>query len=51
MKILVLGASGMAGHTISLYFKEKGHDVYAYSRKPFLHCKNIIGDVFESGRY
>lgn len=51
MKILVLGASGMAGHTISLYFKEKGHDVYAYSRKPFLHCKNIIGDVFEAEKF
>ena len=51
MKILVLGASGMAGHTISLYFKDKGHDVYAYSRKRFLHCKNIIGDVFESEKF
>ena len=46
MKILVLGASGMAGHTISLYFKEKGHDVYAYSTSKVSFCKSIVGDVF-----
>lgn len=28
MKVLVLGCNGMAGSTISQYFKEKGHDVY-----------------------
>ena len=27
MKILVLGCNGMAGHLISLYFKEQGHEV------------------------
>lgn len=48
MKILVLGATGMAGHTISLYFKEKGNNVIAFSREPFLHCKNIIGDIFDT---
>lgn len=50
MKILVLGATGMAGHTISLYFKEKGHDVVAYSRSSFGYCENIIGDVFDKYR-
>ena len=29
MKILVLGATGMAGHTISIYLSEAGHDVTA----------------------
>ena len=47
MKILVLGATGMAGHTIALYFKEKGYDVTAYSIVPFPYCKNIVGDAFE----
>jgi len=47
MKILVLGVNGMAGHTIALYFQQKGHDVYGLSRKPFHYCKNIIGDVFQ----
>jgi dTDP-4-dehydrorhamnose reductase len=45
MKVLVLGATGMAGHTISIYFKEAGYDVTAFSRKKFEYCNNIIGDV------
>ncbi|PKP51749.1 MAG: NAD(P)-dependent oxidoreductase [Bacteroidetes bacterium HGW-Bacteroidetes-1] len=45
-KILVLGASGMAGHTITLYFMEKGYDVTAYSMNPFPFCRNINGDAF-----
>lgn len=51
MKILVLGATGMAGHTIAIYFKEKGHNVVSYSRKPFLYCENIIGDVFNTENF
>jgi len=34
MKILILGSIGMAGHAITLYFKEKGYDVTAYSFLP-----------------
>lgn len=45
MKILVLGATGMAGHTIAIYLKEQGHDVTAFSRRKFEYCENIIGDV------
>jgi len=48
MKVLVLGANGMAGHTISIYFKEKGHDVTAFSIVPFPYCKNVVGDAFDS---
>lgn len=50
MKILVLGGTGMAGHTISIYFKEVGHDVTAFSRSKVNYCKNINGDItdFES---
>ncbi len=46
MKILVLGATGMAGHMISLYLKEAGHAVVGFSRKgtEFLD-ENVIGDV------
>jgi len=47
MKILVLGVSGMAGHTIALYFQEKGNDVVGFSRTPFNYCKNVLGNVFE----
>jgi dTDP-4-dehydrorhamnose reductase len=45
MKVLVLGATGMAGHVISIYFQESGHDVTAFSRGKFEHCKNINGDI------
>jgi dTDP-4-dehydrorhamnose reductase len=47
MKILVLGVSGMAGHTIALYFQEIGHDVVGFSTTPFNYCKNILGNVFD----
>lgn len=45
MKVLVLGATGMAGHTISIYFREAGYDVTAFSRRKFEYCNNIIGDI------
>lgn len=46
MKVLVLGAAGMAGHTISLFFKEKGHVVTGFSRNKIGYCdENIIGDI------
>lgn len=44
-KILVLGASGMAGHIIALYFKEQGYDVTGFTRRPIIYCKNILGDA------
>lgn len=47
MKFLVLGATGMAGHTISLYLHEQGHDVTAFSTSPFPYCKNINGDAMD----
>ncbi|MCM1300263.1 MAG: sugar nucleotide-binding protein [Alistipes senegalensis] len=47
MKILVLGSSGMAGHLITLYLLEQGHDVTAYSRTPFPYCRNITGDAID----
>lgn len=45
MKLLILGGTGMAGHTISIYFKEAGHDVTAFSRSKVDYCKNIKGDI------
>lgn len=45
MKFLVLGATGMAGHTISIYLLEQGHNVDTFSRKSFRYGHNIIGDV------
>lgn len=50
-RILVLGAIGMAGHTITLFLKERGHDVTAYSMSPFPYCDNIIGNAFETENF
>lgn len=47
MKILVLGASGMAGHVVALYLHEVGHDVTALTRTHFPYLENIICDVTE----
>lgn len=46
MRFLVLGASGMAGHTISIYLKERGHRVVGLSRRgvSFLD-EQVVGDV------
>lgn len=46
MRFLVLGAAGMAGHLISLYLREHGHDVTGFARHdlPFLEFQ-VEGDV------
>lgn len=48
LKFLILGATGMAGHTIALYLHEQGHDVTTFSRSPFPYCKNINGDIADA---
>jgi dTDP-4-dehydrorhamnose reductase len=45
MRFLVLGAAGMAGHTISTYLSEKGHDVIGFDRVKGFHCEFIVGDA------
>ena len=47
MRYLVLGATGMAGHTISIYLKEQGHDVTTFSSTAFSYCKHIVGDAMD----
>lgn len=46
MRFLVLGCSGMAGHTISIYLRGRGHSVAGLSRRgvPFLE-EQVVGDV------
>jgi len=60
MRFLVLGASGMAGHVISIYLKESGHDVVGYCRRSVTFVEFIKGDaknvqrlknVIETGNY
>ena len=45
MKFLVLGCNGMAGHTISLYLKEQGHDVFGFDRRESKYINNATGDA------
>lgn len=49
MKFLVLGCNGMAGHIISLYLKEKGHDVTGVARSKSIFVPTIIGDASDLG--
>lgn len=44
MKCLVLGSAGMAGHMISLYLLERGHDVRGFARREGI-VPTILGDV------
>lgn len=46
MKLLILGSNGMAGHVISLYFQELGHEVVGFARqKSKLLNNTIVGDA------
>ena len=45
MNILVLGCNGMAGHMISLYFKEKGNEVIGFAKKDLGYIPTIIGNA------
>lgn len=48
MKFFVLGCNGMAGHTISLYLKEQGHDVLGFGRLKSPYVDSVVGDVRET---
>ena len=45
MKFLILGGNGMAGHIISLYLKEQGHDVTGFARSKSPFVPTVIGDA------
>lgn len=45
MKYLILGAGGMAGHTIALYLTEQGHDVTGFDLWKLPFCSTIEGDA------
>lgn len=48
MKVFVLGCNGMAGHMISLYFAERGHDVFGFDRAKSNLVKSIAGDALNT---
>ncbi len=45
MRFLVLGCNGMAGHTISLYLKERGHSVLGFDRRLSQLVDSVTGDA------
>lgn len=45
MKFLIIGCNGMAGHVISLYLSEQGHDVVGYALEKSKFVKTIVGDA------
>lgn len=45
MKFFILGSNGMAGHTISLYLKEQGHDVFGFGRSKSHYIESVAGDA------
>ncbi len=47
MRFLVLGCNGMAGHMISLYLKEQGHDVTGFDRRKSLLVESAAGDAMD----
>ena len=49
-KLLVLGASGMAGHTISLYMSEQGHNVTGFDNRKSKTCDTITGDARDTDK-
>ena len=48
MKFLVLGCNGMAGHTISLYLQERGHEVFGFDRAQSNYVKSVAGNALDS---
>ena len=49
MKFLVLGCNGMAGHMISLYLKEQGHEVFGFDISTPVYVNGISGDARDTG--
>lgn len=45
MRFLILGCNGMAGHTISLYLKEQGHEVIGFALTKSKLVDSVTGDA------
>lgn len=48
MKFFICGCNGMAGHTISLYLKEQGHDVYGFDLRESPYIPSFAGNAFDT---
>ncbi len=49
MKFLILGCNGMAGHMISLYLKEQGHDILGFDFSRSTLVDSVAGDAMDMG--
>lgn len=48
MKFLVFGCNGMAGHLVSVYLQEQGHEVVGFARSKSGLIKTIAGDALDA---
>jgi dTDP-4-dehydrorhamnose reductase len=48
MNFFIIGCNGMAGHIISLYLKEQGHDVLGFARSKSKYVDSVVGDAFNT---
>ena len=48
MRFFICGCNGMAGHTISLYLKEHGHDVEGFDLRESKYIKSFAGNAFDT---
>lgn len=50
MKVLILGANGMAGHAIAKHLVDKGYEVHGFAREvgPIKNVRYIIGDATDT---
>ena len=48
MKFFICGCNGMAGHTISLYLQEQGHEVYGFDLQESKLIKSFAGNAFDT---
>lgn len=48
MKFFVCGCNGMAGHTISLYLIEQGHDVYGFDLCKSKYIESFAGNAYDT---
>lgn len=48
MKFLILGCNGMAGHTIALYLKERGHEVLGFDMRQSALVESVTGNALNS---
>lgn len=45
MKFLIFGCNGMAGHMISQYLHEQGHEVLGFARRASAYVPSVTGDA------